>query len=581
MLSELSEMLENTGEMDSIVIEQYNMKNGLYIKLDKTGSITDSLVINKDIGILSESYKWFKERDYYSKLIEMNKPVDSKKKIHSNNMYTMFIKCINLPEVGDSTALSYEDFSEVVNGYYQKLNREYDKREKEILGLFNIEKIDYEESEVYKNLLINSIEKIVAFIKGLDKESGFSNKEYVKVFIESDENSAEDINNYIRESNRYFLPKVFNNNKENVLIGNDIYGLSNENMGLNSKKPYLEMKNTKFKVPYRVPLNDAVRNHRLMEWIDNARDDKSSIITKFGINYGYDFKSKPEMNYSEPGIFFETMPSKTGTVIKDINIIPKSLEKIREFKYENYLGLENEDISSTKKRAELEGYVDKTFFKNQMRIFYYNSEFKPKGLNGYYINAMEVMKEPMKGFFRLGIDDSLNYIIDKMTFGMVMNSALDDDTSDYNVRSKMNLRLNLLKYFNIGGKKNMGDILKEIVDKIKVKVNADDIIPIESDEEYYFCIGQLTYYLCSLSEAKNKTHSMYNGVLNARSNEKLNNVIYDLYKTYNYKINCGKKRFNNLFGMIKGYKPDSNVNVDLLLCGILSNNLIYEKKEEK
>lgn len=582
MLSELSEMLEKTGEMDSIVIEQYNMKNGLYIKLDKTGSITDSLVINKDIGIFSESYKWFKERDYYSKLIEMNKPVDSKKKIHSNNMYTMFIKCTNLPEVGDSTALSYEDFSEVVNGYYQKLNREYDKREKEILGLFNIEKIDYEESEVYKNLLINSIEKIVAFIKGLDKESGFSNKEYVKVFIESDENSAEDINNYIRESNRYFLPKVFNNNKENVLIGNDIYGLSNENMGLNAKKPYLEMKNTKFKVPYRVPLNDAVRNHRLMEWIDNARDDKSSIITKFGINYGYDFKSKPEMNYSEPGIFFETMPTKTGTVIKDINIIPKNIEKIREFKYENYLGLENGDISSTKKRAQLEEYVDKIFFKNQMRIFYYNSEFKPKGLNGYYINAMEVMKEPMKSFFRLGIDDSLNYIIDKMTFGMVMNSALDDDTSDYNVRSKMNLRLNLLKYFNIGGKKNMGDILKEIVDKVRIKVSSANFISIESDDEYYYCVGQMIYYLCSLSETKNKKHSMYNGVLNARKNEKLRRVILDLYKAHNYKVYEENMKFKRLFEMIERYRVDNSVvDEDLLLCGILSNNLLYEKKEEK
>lgn len=582
MLSELSEMLEKTGEIDSIVIDQYNVKKGLYIKLDKNGSISDYLVISKDSEISSESYKWFKERDYYSKLIEMNKPVDSAKKIHSNNMYTMFIKCVNLPEVGDSEALTYEKISEVIEGYYKKLNREYDKRETEILNLFSIENIDYKESEVYKNLFINSIGKIVAFIKNLDKDSGFSDKDYVKVFIESDENSEKDLNNYIRESNRYFLPKIFNNNKENILIGDNIYGLSNENMGLNSKKPYLEMKNTKFKVPYRVTIDDAVKNRRLMEWVDNAKDEKNSIITEFSIDYEYDFKSKPEMNYSKPGIVFETIPTKTGSVIKDINILPKSIEKIKEFKYENYLKIEKDDISSTRKRAELERYIDKIFFKGQMKFFYYNSEFKLKGLNGYYTNAMEIMKEPMKNFFRLGIDNSLNYIIDKMTFGMVMNSALDDDTSDYDIKCKMNLRLNLLKYFNIGGKNNMGDVLKEIVDKVRIKVSSPNFISIESDDEYYYCVGQITYYLCSMSEAKNKKHSMYNGVLNARKNEKLKKVVIDLYKAHNYKVYDENMKFKRLYEMIERYIVDNSVvDEDLLLCGILSNNLLYEKKEEK
>lgn len=128
----------------------------------------------------------------------------------------------------------------------------------------------------------------------------------------------------------------------------------------------------------------------------------------------------------------------------------------------------------------------------------------------------------------------------------------------------------------------MGDILKEIVDKVRIKVSSANFISIESDDEYYYCVGQMIYYLCSLSETKNKKHSMYNGVLNARKNEKLRRVILDLYKAHNYKVYEENMKFKRLFEMIERYRVDNSVvDEDLLLCGILSNNLLYEKKEEK
>ena len=75
---------------------------------------------------------------------------------------------------------------------------------------------------------------------------------------------------------------------------------------------------------------------------------------------------------------------------------------------------------------------------------------------------------------------------------------------------------------------------------------------------------------------------MYNGVLNARKNEKLRRVILDLYKAHNYKVYEENMKFKRLFEMIERYRVDNSVvDEDLLLCGILSNNLLYEKKEEK
>lgn len=45
-------------------------------------------------------------------------------------MYTIFIKCQNLPEVGEDKQLNYNQLEEIFDGYYDRINREYDKREK-------------------------------------------------------------------------------------------------------------------------------------------------------------------------------------------------------------------------------------------------------------------------------------------------------------------------------------------------------------------------------------------------------------------------------------------------------------------
>ena len=50
--------------------------------------------------------------DYYSKLIEMNKPVDSTKQIHSNNFYAFFVK---------KESLEKKLTAESISGYYEVL----------------------------------------------------------------------------------------------------------------------------------------------------------------------------------------------------------------------------------------------------------------------------------------------------------------------------------------------------------------------------------------------------------------------------------------------------------------------------
>ena len=582
MLFELSDMMSNAENPERIILDRHQMKNGLYVRIDREGNIKDNLIVNKETSTIGNTYWWFRDRDYYSSLLEMNKSVDTKKKIHSNNMYTIFIKCQNLPEVGEDKQLNYNQLEEIFDGYYDRINREYDKREKEILEIANIEVINIDDLEFCKNIMLKAIRETIKFIKNLDKNSGFTSKnDYVKLFIESDTNEDVDIKNYIKESNRYIDLKIFNCNDYNKNIKGKIYGLSNENMVLNNKKPYLELKSTKFKVPFKISLEQAIKNHKIIQWIENARDENGKIISNFNLNWDNDLSSKPDDN-CDVGICFETIKTKTGCQIIENDFIPRNIKNLNKyFEYKNYLDYDKDEMAGCKERYVLEGYVDKVFFKNQMKIVYYNDEYKPKGLNTYCSNAMTIMKIPMKNYFRLGIEDSLNSVIDKITLGIIESSLNDENVTKYSIACKENLRLNLLRYFEIGGKKNMGDILTKVMEDVKTKVKAKEFIPIGSDDEFYYCIGQLTYYLCSLSEAKSKNQNMYNSIIKAQSSKKIKDILKHLYKVYNYKIGNSNLKFNNLFSMIMGYEPTKKSNVDMIICGLTTNNVIYTKKEEE
>ena len=575
-------MMSNAENPERIILDRHQMKNGLYVRIDREGNIKDNLIVNKETSTIGNTYWWFRDRDYYSSLLEMNKPVDTKKKIHSNNIYTIFIKCQNLPEVGEDKQLNYNQLEEIFDGYYNRLNREYDKKEKEILEIANIEVINVDDLKLCKNIMLKAIRKTIQFIKNLDKSSGFTAKnDYVKLFIESDINEDEDIKNYIKESNRYIDLKIFNCNDYNKTVKGKIYGLSNENMVLNNKKPYLELKSTKFKVPFKISLEQAIKNHKIIQWIENARDENGKIISNFNLNWDNDLSSKPDDN-CDVGICFETIKTKTGCQIIENDFIPRNIKNLNKyFEYKNYLDYDKDEMTGCKERYVLEGYVDRFFFKNQMKIVYYNDEYKPKGLNTYCSNAMTIMKIPMKNYFRLGIEDSLNSVIDKITLGIIESSLNDENVTKYSIACKENLRLNLLRYFEIGGKKNMGDILTKVMEDVKTKVKAKEFIPIGSDDEFYYCIGQLTYYLCSLSEAKSKNQNMYNSIIKAQSSKKIKDILKHLYKVYNYKIGNANLKFNNLFSMIMGYEPTKKSNVDMIICGLTTNNVIYTKKEEE
>ena len=63
---------------------------------------------------------------------------------------------------------------------------------------------------------------------------------------------------YKNESEIYLSLKIFNDIKYNKNLDDNIFGLSNGNMGLNSKKPFLENKSRKLSIPFLINSENAL-----------------------------------------------------------------------------------------------------------------------------------------------------------------------------------------------------------------------------------------------------------------------------------------------------------------------------------
>ena len=128
----------------------------------------------------------------------------------------------------------------------------------------------------------------------------------------------------------------------------------------------------------------------------------------------------------------------------------------------------------------------------------------------------------------------------------------------------------------------MGSKLEDIRDGLKAKIDYKDMVYCDNDEEFYFMAGQLAYYLISQSEASNKNFGMFEPFLLAKNANQLKRRLEEVFETYSHKISIGNIKFKNTMAMVMGYETKAKITdemKDLLIAGILSNNLLYNKKE--
>ena len=511
-----------------------------------------------------------REKDYNSKLIDMNKPLDVKKIIHSNNYLSFFIKKDKFPtKDGEEKKLNLD----VIEGYYSNLINPYLKYKsgkpkeiyksiEDIIGEVNIDEV-------------NKIKKwIVENIFELGKE--YSGKNYLKIFFDYP------IEDYIRENKRYVIPNIYNKNDYNFKIGDIVYGLPNDNMGLNSKKPYLENKTRKMSIPNLVNTEDVLIQRKFFDYLMN-------FATEGNVNIYIGDKIYARKNGELPsddefyGNFMRIKKGKELEIIAFDKIVGYKEELAKKVDYKNLLGvniiINEEEVKHDEyggKRG-LQRLINEVFFSKYL-INNYFTEAKDISLKDNNVKRnLLIAREGIFNWLYKDDNNGIDKLLDKVSMNLIKGSLELGNTNKAN--KQFNLRWALKSYFE--GGKDMAIVIKDIKDILRVKMNSKEDVYIENDDEYGFAIGQLAYYFIKQSKSYKKPQFLINNLVNTKNNDLVKKNLKQLYKKYNYKEEMNTLRVRNLYSMILGYELEGSLNDDMILAGFLSHSLFYENKESE
>ncbi len=558
---------------DKLILDNYVPADGTYIIVAPKDDFYEvkeviNIKLDKKTKTIDKSSNYFSKLctyDYNSKLVDMNKPIDGKKIIHSNNYLSFFVK----KESFSNGKLT----NEIINGYYDILLNPYIKYPKSKAKAHDVYKSLEAEIGIVDKILV---EKIKSWIKENIFEIGnqYTGKDYLKVFFECDEED------YIREGKRYFVPNIYNSNDFNIKISGEIFGLPNDNMGMNSKKPYLENKTRKVKAPYLINSEEVMLQKKFFDYLLNEvtlgkiniyLDENGIIALKSGDMPKRDFE----------GLFIRIKKGKEVEILSYDVITNYKPNLPKKFNFKNVLGDELDDKSfelygTCGNRKRMQEVIDNVYFSKYL-------------INNYFTDAgdISINNEVLKSNLLISRDGIFNWLykgnkngIDKLLSKVSLNLVKGSIERGYFKKAKdqFNLRWSFQNYFN--GGVDMAEIVYEMQNKLRLKINAENTGKFENDDEYYFAVGQLANYFLSLSKGRSKPQSLLNPFMNAKNNGIIKEKLRALYLKYNYTIEQYAKRFNNLYGMIVSYEPEGKVNQDMILAGYLRSNLVYEKDEE-
>lgn len=580
----LKECLEVFGEVleqgrqngKNIILDSYIPADGTYIFVDRQGNINDIIEIklNKKTREIETNNTDIKELcfyDYHSQLVSMNKPVDGKKVIHSNNYYSFFVK--------KDSIVTKKLTEAIIGGYYEvlkdPLKKKYQKS-KEASKIYEL----FEESEggVSTDELEENRQWIKSHIFDLD-EVDLSRKDYLKIFFETEHKNVE------REERRYLLPNIYNNNEYNVEVGDSIYGLPDNNQGMNAKKPYLAAKTRKIPVSYLLNGEEVMLQRLFFDYLMNlASAGKCDVYIDTVKRKIRAYTQSEEPQDVEAGYYLRIKKGKEVEIQKQDNIPGFHQILKKPFDFFNVSGCQHtkhpEYLDKYKRyytRAEVGKMIHEVFFSNYLESNYYVDISDIKIKDEILKNCIIISKDTIFAWVKVGIDQGFFRILEKVSLDLIKNAVVNG----YRERAlwQLNLRWSFENYF-LKGEDEMAERKRELVSSVKRKVFEEKDIWFENDEEYYYAVGQMAAYLISLSKSKNKKEALINPILNAKKDEVLKMKLVQLYKKYNHAIPFGMKRVNRLLAMIEEYVPSGNVSQDMVIFGYVSDNIIYMKEEK-
>ena len=612
-------------QFPSIVQDNYKLKEGIYIRLNVDQSWEDQMAaieqnhliirVKEDAPQKRELLDWFKQQDYFSSLVDMQKPVDNKKQVHSNNPYSLFVKRdVFLEEkqgVKYTMAENIERYLLATNAEQVRQNwlklipcvkrnsgkgKRQEKLDQKLSGL--PDGLEFFQGSNYAEALtyVDSSER-VQWIKRIAQwyETNLAQltnyltelpfKNYVKIFFAlntpttSESPSCEQI--FAFEYLLYTIPKIYNSNDYNQIVNQELVGLPSFDMTMNSKKPFMEHKTMRIEAPDRVSLQQAILAKEATEWL--------ATQPKYATNrLGYESGFAPPRGDSPQGTFHVYMDGKYNELFGFENVpFPPILSFYVEWLNSLQLKDREGDLKyyGTILDAEaLQKAISGKFFRGRMNGSFILNEpdVKNKEFTAIMVALFLQSRQAFHDWFYKGTTLSLRPIFTKVTLRLLEEQLIHVETSRLaDLADAFNLRLSIESLIEEeGGKRNMADRIEKTVAILRDKLTGEGMAVCSNDDEFYFMAGQLAYYLMKQSKAEKKTGEVYEPFLRAKNGQHLKRRLEDAYMLYKHEISSSYRKFNHAFSMVMGYVPEQGnegSSRELLLAGLFADNLLFEK----
>jgi len=560
-------------EGEKLVVSKHIPKDGTYILVNKkSGKIIETLNIsydkkNKKInGELNQYYGYVRAFDYYSNLVDMNKPMDPKKTIHSNQIYSFFIKKDSIRENKLTKA--------IIEGYKKNLlnpEEKYNSKEAKELYKNIAEKL----SKIEKDI----VEDIFLWIEDNVNENLLDNdnkKDYLKIFFVED-NLDKSLELFRNEHKRYLIPNIFNSNDYNKRIGETIYGLSNNNMGLNAKKAFLENKTRRISTPYLVNTDEILLQYAFYNYL-LPEVKQGNYFIYFTEN---EIIPKTYKEGCPNGAKYLLNASYSKDVdIKNFNVISKNSSEEISINFKEILHQKKKDTD------EIEyGNLNKEKMMNNInKILFYNSLLGNFLLNDgdLDIKDIEIKKLLMKyrnafyKWFYLNDETEVKKNIKKIYLDAVMVAI--GNGHFFKASQQLDFGFCLEKYFY--GK---SELMEEIMNVKEVFLNhtlSEEEWEFLNDEEYFFAVGQILAYINYMRNSKAKSLNFIKQLTFVKNIDVLKEKIKKIVISYSHIFETKNKKINRTISNISLYQP-KEIRIDILLAGFTADIIFFKKREEK
>jgi CRISPR-associated protein Csh1 len=535
-------------------------------------------------GENTSDYKFISFLDKNSRLISMNKAVDSGKIIHSNNYYSFFIKKESI-KAGKLQDKNIETYYGVLSDPYVKYGKGqakqiYEETEK-ILGPVNTEIIGRIRTWVKQNLN--------TFLQ--QQDISLEAKDYLKIFFvyAEDERTREEIK---KEGQRYIRPNIFNNNKYNQLANNTIFGLHSNNMGLNEKKPFLENKSRKISIPCAVTMERAIIQNQFMEYLSSeAAKGKNNVYIDLDKKTIKCVKKGEENSDAdiESGLYFRVRQGKTELEIHSFERItgynselkqPFRLRMIfsfREKAEEAYSG----SYGMKDKLYQIESLVNEVLFGKYLINNYKTAAGDLPNIDHRIKEELLLCREQLWNWFYNNNSRNVKPLLDKACKRLIKDTIENDYLEK--AKHQFNLWFSLTDYLNENRRNEvpMSDVMSEVRRQLMEHVmKSREEWMFENDDEYYYAVGQISRYILELSRAAKKSLDMVKPILTVRDDKMLKKRVALLAKKYDYAIEMKYARAMELLGKVLTYMPDETANEVMIMAGYVDKNILYMSKKK-